>query len=589
VLQLYFISLRKAANLKSLAYLFLVGVFACAPIALGLQFLVSHYFAALPAATYLWAAIEEVAKLTPVFLLLFRTSAGVSASLLDGMLYAAACGAGFGFAEHAMYMIENAAPPPGQGYESISSILFTWLPGGWANGEVWFAGHACVSAIAGLGLGIGRRLFFSLPVRAVVLALFLAWATFLHANFNKPPAVGSGIESTLYDYVNGSGTYIRWFLVAGVVGALIVEEKLVRARLEPERLSGVPPYAQPSGLFSDLSIVIESLGQGWKRIVLVRRVIRHKAELIHARWELLHSPRTKSIALDRIQWLNSALRLCEIPIPAASELRCWPPVRIALLVPSLVVSAYGLWAIFISPTMNHGEAVGIIRSTRSWYIGMLGQILMLVAFCRWVRQRTAHAKAADSGYTIVQLCRGALAWGGAFLCAYAWKRMYDMSQLPYPFSPMMILYPATLASNFNQMVWCLGPHAIPPTIGGGVGPVPPLINSDPPDTEIHAPDPGFGGSSSEGTSGGDNPVTVSPAAPAPPGVSSGDIEKGFGVSPQSPPLGADAPPPDSAPVSGLKSGTAPAASETPTNNAAPGTPAGPDIANQPLGENRGSQ
>src|SRR6201999_2453579 len=153
----------------------------------------------------------ESLKILPVIYLLFWTRAGASIGLLDGMLCAAAIGCGFGFAEDAIYTIEHTALSADMGvFDSVGSVLTTWLPGGWAGGaNSWFAGHMAVSALTGVGVGAARRLFVSRVPRAALVTLFVGWAFLLHAGFDAQPGAQS-ILGFLFYTVSGGGNSTRY-------------------------------------------------------------------------------------------------------------------------------------------------------------------------------------------------------------------------------------------------------------------------------------------------------------------------------------------------------------------------------------------
>jgi RsiW-degrading membrane proteinase PrsW (M82 family) len=538
VLQLYVVALRKSTTLTVVALLFLVGAFGSAPVALAVEEVFRYHFGLSAVAA---ATIEEIVKLAPAYYLLFRTPAGMSASVLDGMLFGAAVGGGFGFTEHAIYMIENARPPSNLTYEPLFTILFTWLPGGWPNGAVWFPGHAVISAMAGLGLGVGRRLCHTRHLRIGIPVAFLLWAILLHADFNDPPASSSwGVGSILFRGMSGSGTYISGFLLLAIIVVLIVEEARIVSAFDPGKAAALPELARPKGVFSDLGVLAPSLRHGWQDGRLAFRLLRHKAELVQYAWESAHSNAPRPVDPARLRWFLFAVRMtaqrleASLHGPRAPLLASWAdlvaasealvarvarpwrnsarllvrwrvanggapspvneggtlsnrlhglwsavqstaahaiPWKEMLRILSIVVSVYGLWVVFISPLQDHGQSVAFIRSSLAWHVGALGQVLMFVAlwrFVRWQRPPTSPDATAATAHH----CRAALAWGGAFMCLYALKREYDLSQLTYPFVP------ATIVANWDQLVQCVSPPAIPPTIGSTTGPVPLIVEGE---------------------------------------------------------------------------------------------------------------
>lgn len=432
LLQLYVLAIRSTVTFRALRYMFLVGAISCLPAAIILASLASHYFAYSPRLPLIKAAIEEVVKILPALYLLWRTRIGASSSPVDGLIYCAAAGAGFGFGEDAIHMIENAsiAYTP---YTTVWSALSSWLPGGWANGELWFPGHLALAALSGVGIGVGRRLFASRALRALAVLVTLGWSVFVHAQFNaeisRAPA---SFASFTFFTLNGGGHYVGAFVFAALLLLILADERIIRPRAARE--SGL---AAPS-VFADIAACVDSLGSGLRALGRVRRMQRWREERLQLQWELSHlTPQSRDRLMTQISDVSEQEQRGTAADERPGQLGFWSPrsygplwnaYRIAVL----PVMAYGFWLVFISPEHAHASTQQIAGSALVEALGWLGLALMFFRFGYFVRSRKSLATPADSSELAVVNCQAILMWSGFITCLATFKDLYDAGTLPYP-------------------------------------------------------------------------------------------------------------------------------------------------------------
>jgi len=114
---------------------------------------------------------------------------------------------------------------------------------------------------------------------------------------------------------------------------------------------------------------------------------------------------------------------------------------------SLPVAAYDSGC-FLSRTKVPSQASRLFAVILPLYIGIGRGTPALIAFVVYLRRRKTIVAGSATETAVVDWCRAALAWGAAFICLFAWKKMYDLGQLPYPFH-------AYITGNWDQMVTCL--------------------------------------------------------------------------------------------------------------------------------------
>lgn len=496
--QLYVVCLRRTVTPSAVVYLFLAGALFCLPIAYLAQSLLSYYVSPSPTKQVIHAAVEEIVKILPLAYLFFRTRVGAYAGLLDGVLCGAALGAGFGFAEDAIYAIENAALMAP--YPSWGGILFSWLPGGWPRSGAFFPGHAVLGALAGAGIAAARRLVLPLALRILVGAAAVAWAVLLHAAFNTPQALWPWMLAYVFGWLNGSGLYAKYYVTALVIVFLVIEE---RAQARWAGAQGFAPSVRPAPLLAGLSAWIGELARaGWMASLQSARVLRLKRELFNLEtsgWSAAplarQARRIEEEASARPEpprpWAGALHRM-----RGAVTLRPFGDFIYFWLL--LVVMAMGFYLVFVSPHIPHARAQQFGRTTTFLVIGVLGQALVAWRCIEFLLRRRAPAgMGTDAG--VKHVARYLLAWGGLAANAMAWKTLYDYRALPYPFRH------ADVEATMNQFRACYGPTPASASTGPVTSPIPPLIhdrNPAPapvrqpqpePEPETEASDPGLAG------------------------------------------------------------------------------------------------
>lgn len=482
--QLYVVCLRRTVTPSVMAYLFLVGALTCIPVTYFTQSLLSHYFAQSATMKVVHSGVEEVIKVLPLLYLFFRTRVGQYAGLLDGILCGAALGAGFGFAEDTIYAIENAALPAP--YPSWAGIVFSWLPGGWNRYGAFFPGHAVLGALAGGGIAAARRFAMPLAVRVLVCAVAIGWAVLLHAAFNTPDALWPWVVKYVFGWLNGSGAYAKYYVMAAIVIFLIVEECAQARWSRDRRVNDFAPAVRPAGLFSELSAWFAALANGWQPALKSARVLRLKRELFNldtgggpeaARLAQIRRVELEAAAapVTAKPWMGAARRM-----QGAITLR--PVQDFIYFWLLLVVMAMGFYLVFISPFLAHATAQQIGRTTTFLAIGALGQVLVAWRCIDYLlRRRPEPGPGTDAG--VKHVARYLLAWGGLITNAIAWKSLYDGRSFPYPFRP------ADVEATVNQYRYCYG--AVPASASAGplTSPIPPAIGPGRPQPQPDRPQP----------------------------------------------------------------------------------------------------
>ena len=451
VLQLYLLSVRNTVTWRSLTLMGLLGGFAGAAVVIVAQLVLFRYWQA-PAQAFGFAAAEEVIKIGILVAVLSGAGVWKSLGILDVMLYGAAVGAGFAVAEATIYAMENAAVPPNvAAYTGVESILLSWVPAKWVSGETAFAGHAASTALAGLGIGWARRLPLAAALRWAAALLVAAIPVFMHIWYNRPPdAENHAVQAFLFTTLGRSGRALSLLLFAGLLGAMAYESKMVWRAISAD--AGRP---LPRPILMTLSEMVAALGQGWRNLLAYRTEARRRFEV------------------ENLAWSAAATEVPPNPAPASIPLAARLVPRGLLgyvrLVVVVVVVAFGLWALFVSPFMTHSRVQTLVRGKPAFYLGIIAQIVVMAAFITALRRRDWFDRPGDAAFRIGERARYALAWTAAGICLFVWKRYYDQSLLPYPFRP------AQIVTNWWQFVSCMGASAVPPLVGGMTAPLVPLF------------------------------------------------------------------------------------------------------------------
>ena len=515
--QLYILSFRKTVGPSVLIFLFFVGALSCISLTIVLQAFVVYYFGRNPSTTAVLALIEELVKAAPVAFLLFRTGAGRFVGLLDGLLIGAAVGAGFGFAEDAIFTVENAQLPANvAAYGGLWNIIGSWIPGGWSNNQTWFPGHTVLAALTGAGLAFCRRmtLIKSDAIRLAVAIFAIGWIIFLHIGFNIPAAVNGGLGYVAYYVLSGAGYYTAAILFIVLVVFTYLEEAYARNSAAAGESASAAQGVRQGSLLVDVTEQVAALGHGWAYFKTLAVLNRHKCQLINVdcerRWSakadgglVAVSDNLRTLVQRDANKLALAPAVSEatsLPVAVSSFYRAWlyriknltASIRAAVRAVSLrqiwahrssagvvlyevglmLVSIYGFWLVFLSPFMNHSGAVAIANTAPLFSIATLGQILVFWRSVAYLRRSRNRAEPLDVSALIIMRCQTMLAWTGALGSLVAWKVLYDLKSYPYPFRPGEVL------NNWNQFNSCYGPAGATSTTGAALAPVPPLIEHE---------------------------------------------------------------------------------------------------------------
>jgi RsiW-degrading membrane proteinase PrsW (M82 family) len=485
LIQLYVVSFRSAVRFQALLYLCLVGALACAPAAIAGEYLVDAYFGQSSLQQWLLVSIEELAKAAPVIYLLYRTSAGATASLLDGVLYGAAAGAGFAISEDLLFTLENVQLPASFRGGGLLSVLTTWLPGGWGNSTNWFPGHLVLAAFAAALFILGRRLWSSRLVRGASVLLGLAAAVFFHACFNNPPdPTAAPVSSFLYNFLAGGGAYLPYFLLAMIVGLIVIHERVIRPKADPGP-SGDTVADVRSSIFADLAALLDGLGKGWSTFQQRRVILGRKTELLVVSWEIKHAANPGSLSRLYVELKNrlaAAAESAPAPKPASSPgFFDWKGTTVAAKIfraISIPILIYGFAVVFLTPFFSHSAVQDLMNTTTLLVLGLIGQTLLVWRLIYHLRNRGPQSPVFGSSESVIENCRTILTWAGALFALSAWKQLYDLRALPYPFhaagSPHPHLVPADIHQNDSNLNGCMRGAGAPPIKTGGFAPIAPM-------------------------------------------------------------------------------------------------------------------
>lgn len=477
LLQLYVVSLRGSVSYRALLYLVLVGALACAPAAVASEYIVDAYFPSSAIHSGLLAAMEEIAKAAPVVYLLFRTRIGASASLVDGVLYGAAVGAGFGIAEDLLYTLETVSLPASFTDHSLTAVITTWLPGGWGYTGNWFPGHLVTAALMGAFFIVGRRLLTSKTQRGVVVFAGLATSVFLHSCFNSPPdREASKLSSFLYYQLAGAGMHVRWVLLAIVIVLILIHERVIRASA-----------GAGNSIFSDVANLVDGLGKGRETFATRRGILARNTEQTNLAWESKITGKT----------VATPETASETELPGAGTFFDWGGLPFSAKLYrglSAAVLLFGAGVVLLSPFFPHNEFQDFSNTKFVLCFGLVAQGLLVWRLIYYLRTKNTGAAAPDS---LADECRVILTWAGALFAISAWKQLYDLRALPYPLHaggsghgglPVR----ADVHQNDGNLNGCLRGTGAPPVKGGGFSPIPPMPGNpgDPPPAKAAEPDSG---------------------------------------------------------------------------------------------------
>lgn len=534
--QLYVLCLRRTVTPSAIAHLFVVGAISSVALAYAVQSLLSHYLGASPRIMALRAVVEEIAKALPLVYVFFYTRARRSAGLLDGILCGAAVGAGFGFAEDAIYMIEHAPNWSAslQSNAPWARLMFAWLPGGWTRGSAFFAGHAVLGALLGGGIAAAGRLQMTRAARVAIGAAAFIWVAFLHASFNAPDAFWPWLREYGFGWLNGSGRYAKHYLAAAILLALVLEE-----REQARRVGAAPSSLMPRPLLGELAALMAAFGAGRHRGVQAARVLRMKYELFNLTAagadETLRAAQAQRVRGAELAMPERAQPLWHPALKVRGALLVQPPQRALYFWLLLIVMAAGFVLVFVSPFLPHPTAQSFARSKPYLIIGLIGQVLVIWRCVVYLRSRPSEPE-GGTAESVKHAARACLAWGGLLANAMGFKALYDLNRLPYPLGKT-----ADVGTVIDQMRSCIGPDGTGASTGPATSPVPPMIQptrKPPPpapptreedDEVVSAGDPGLSGdsgaavapipirvgSASEDFGGGNADGAQPPAQPSP--------------------------------------------------------------------------
>lgn len=222
--------------------------------------------------------VEETVKALAL-LAIFRLHRHEIDSLLDGIIYGAMVGMGFAMVENFVYFV-NVYTRSGVEAWQLNILL---------RAIVFGLNHALFTAIAGLGLAIGR---FATQRPLRLLAPLTAWftAVALHAFHNLGATLASPL-CFVVAFVDWGGI---WLMVFVVIWALWQEKQWIRAHLQEEVFLGTMTLAQYERACSGrarlrhrLHLLLE---RGPRAYLTATRFYRHCSELAYKKHHatLLH-------------------------------------------------------------------------------------------------------------------------------------------------------------------------------------------------------------------------------------------------------------------------------------------------------------
>ncbi|MPZ87466.1 MAG: PrsW family intramembrane metalloprotease [Nitriliruptorales bacterium] len=191
VWQFFILARSKSVTWRTCGAFFVAGALIAAPLAVLSALLLHVVFGGSPGDTWSavgWAAIsEESLKLLPLVAFLVGTRRARSLGLADHALLGAATGAGFQFTEEATRRLVMVAGGTVPGDVTAHWTVLTLFPGSFVDARAGrvLAGHAVLTALVALGIGLARR--YRRPERNgiwVVPALLLVLTVIDHAAYN---------------------------------------------------------------------------------------------------------------------------------------------------------------------------------------------------------------------------------------------------------------------------------------------------------------------------------------------------------------------------------------------------------------------
>lgn len=210
------------------------------------------------AVVYLAGPIEELLKLTPLLLLIGVARHRVRRfAVVDFGLVAAAAGAGFQLAEDAVRRVTappNALVGP---FETPAGLQYAWthLLTGWVDwGLVRFPGHAVLTGLIGLGIGLAvrtrrryGRVVWLLPLGCFLVAVLdhMGWADAVHKLLAGHVLAW---PARLLHSLLGAGHATRWLFLVLLVAAVVLDFRAMR--LVGDLLPPLPGAAPGRGLVS---------------------------------------------------------------------------------------------------------------------------------------------------------------------------------------------------------------------------------------------------------------------------------------------------------------------------------------------------
>lgn len=362
----------------SVAALVVVGALAAVPVAAA-EYLVARVLG-LPAddpvaVVYLAAPIEEVGKLMPLVVLAAVARHRVRRlAVVDFALVAAAVGAGFQLAEDGARRLAAEPGAPVGPLQVAAGVQYAWthlFPGGVDWGPARFGGHAVLSALVGVGIGLAARWYprrgpavWFLPAGCLVWAILdhMGWAGVVHE-----PVAGQVLAwpvRVLYT-LSGAGHATGWVLVALVAVAIVADFRAMAAvepvlpalpgrapralvvtseNLVDQMLRSVPEGAAPvvrrlaSGAGAAVTACADAAARVWHEMVVLAAAARHGPPAAFAAARLVRQRRELAQAVYRTA--GRARR--DIPPRAEVQARAARLARqlaLAAVVPAVVPAA----------------------------------------------------------------------------------------------------------------------------------------------------------------------------------------------------------------------------------------------------------
>lgn len=394
--QIFIVCRNKTVSIKELLQVFLVGSTTAIFANFLIQGIAVRFIGSEMVSYTVGPVAEEVLKIVFVFFLLYFTKMGKSVSVEDGILLGAAAGAGFGFAEDSVRAIglglqEMNELFPSFNLSALPSLLVHWLPNergtDLPGGQGIIVGHLMWTALVGAGLGFARKISPKLSRGVVIPLALLVWVTFDHAIGNFGSYNLNPILKGFY-LLYGRGWGIWWGLTLAIIGAIIVDEKIIKKHL-PQDEKMLLPGEKKRSLLGETYLTLLNFNFGWRyfqnslHYVSLRRQLafikREEADVNEFETKILEQ-KNITIATARLpgniypQIPQTITALWQGPPPNWSRLKLDQKLKTLMMTGLLLTTIYTLWLFLFSVYFPPRFVSLILNSPITLVLGIIGYI-----------------------------------------------------------------------------------------------------------------------------------------------------------------------------------------------------------------------